>query len=73
MNVNLKKVNVKIETITVDGKETYNGAEVLGTVTPDGKIFLKTSIGKSKVQELVIVFSEDNSNLIIEDEKISDN
>jgi hypothetical protein len=73
MSAKLKKVNVKIESISVDGKETYNGAEVLGTVTDDGKIILKTSIGKNKVQELIIVFCEDNSNLIIEDEKTSDN
>ena len=70
----LKKVNVKIESITVDGKETYAGGEVLGAYTPDGKIILQTSIGKTKVQSLVIVMCEDNSNLIIEDEETtSDN
>lgn len=73
MSAKLNKVNVKIESITVDGKETYNGGEVLGAITADGKIILKTSIGKTKIQELVIVLCEDNSNLIIEDEKTSDN
>jgi len=73
MSVKLKKVNIKIESITVDGKETYDGADVFGAMSPDGKIILQTSIGKTKIQALTIVLCEDNSNLIIEDEEISDN
>ena len=73
MEDKLKKVNVKIESISVDGKETYNGADVYGTFTADGRIILKTEIGKTKIQSLIIIMSEDNSNLIIEDEKTSDN
>ncbi len=69
----LRKTNVVVQSIKVDGKEIHDGADLLAMVTNDGVIILTTKIGKNKVQDLEIILMEDNSNLIIKDEEISNN
>jgi len=70
--INLKKKNVVVKSIKVDGKEIHNGADVLVAIHNE-EIILQTQIGKTKIQLLEIVLSKDDSNLIIKNEEISNN
>jgi hypothetical protein len=58
-----------IKSITVDGKEVHNGADLFYKFE-DEQLFIKTQIGKNKIQELIVVIADDDSDKIIDNKKL---
>lgn len=69
----MTKDNISIKSITVGGKQVYNGAHSNIVLTNKGEVIINTTIGKDNPQPLIIEFTPDNSDKIIEDEVIRTN
>lgn len=59
-----------IKSIKVNGKEAHDGAP-LQYLFEDDCMILKTEIGKTKKQKIVITIASDDSKLIVDEEKTS--